>query len=173
MNFFKYFPTIPYAFNVDDSMFTLTLTNMSVHFIIKQQIKQNITVFYNYIIQDGERPDSLSVKLYGSVAYTWVILLVNNIFTLFDWPLTASEFNNYIIEKYGSVAAADAQTVYLTVGGSQVDATTYGLLTSQQQGGTTTMYELELSQNDAKRNILIVPAAFIGPLATDLQAAFS
>jgi hypothetical protein len=104
MQFFRYFPQLSYE--IGDVK--VDLTNITAHVLIKERLQQNIRTFYDYVVQDGERPDTVAAKLYGSVNHTWIVLLLNNIFSLFDWPLGHDEFNDYMVEKYGSVAAAQA-----------------------------------------------------------------
>ncbi len=171
MNFFKYFPTVLYSFQTVATERGFEVTNMTVHFKMVEKLKQNITVFYDYIVQDGERPDTVATKLYGSPAYTWVVLLLNNIMSLYDWPLNNEEFNNYIIERYGSVVNAQLTTIFKTAQGYVVDGVTYGLLLASEQGPALSAYDDELEQNDAKRRIRVLPAEFIGPLMLDLKAA--
>lgn len=171
MQFFRYYPTTPYNFiDVNGRPFTLTTTNITAHLKVVERLRQNITVFYDYAVQDGDRPDTVAQKVYGSVNYTWIVLLLNNIFTLFDWPLTAEEFNNYIVERYGSVAAAQATRIYLTPNGYRTDAMTWAGLVG---GTTTTAYDDEIVKNDAKRRIRIVPVAFVAPLLAELSAVFA
>ena len=64
---------------------------------IKDSIKSDIAAYYPYLVQEGERPDILSFRYYGSVSYAYLILLFNNIIDpQFDWPLNTIDFENYI-----------------------------------------------------------------------------
>jgi hypothetical protein len=169
MKFFKYFPHIDYTFQNSNGAYVLDLTNTTVHVRLAEAIKKNITVMYDYQIQDGQRPDSVSVDLYGVVDYTWIILLVNNIFTLFDWPLNNDEFNKYIIEKYTSVAVAQALLRYRTVDNYIVDLATFNALDGNQRGEPQTTYDYELNLNDAKRRIRVVPAPMVPAMDRELR----
>lgn len=47
----------------------------------------------DYYIQDGESPEDISAKLYGSTEYSWLILMVNNIAHIKDeWFISAEDF---------------------------------------------------------------------------------
>lgn len=168
MNFFKYYPEIPYQFQSNGN-YNLTITSIEDYVLLVSAIQKNVTIFYPYKIQDGERPDTVSVNVYGVPDYTWIILIVNQIFTLFDWPLQSDEFTNYIIEKYGSVANAQTTYIYQTNDGYQVDFTTWSALTAQQQLPPLDNYDYELDLNEVKRNIQIVPAVFITQLDASLK----
>ena len=46
-------------------------------------------------------PESISLKIYGTVSYYWTILVANNIVNPFtDWVKTGQPFLNWINEKY-------------------------------------------------------------------------
>lgn len=68
----------------------------------KASIKEDLLLYSKYTIQDGERPDHLSQKFYGSPDYYWTFFMVNenlvNIHT--DWPLSRKEFESMIASKY-------------------------------------------------------------------------
>lgn len=84
-----------------------TVTNILFRIGIIKEYVNNTTAYYDYIIQDGEKPEILAEKFYGSPEAHWVIILANDIVDpQYDWPLNYDEFNNYIIGKYGSVANA-------------------------------------------------------------------
>jgi hypothetical protein len=54
-----------------------------------------------YFIEDGERPDVVSYKLYGKPDLHWLLFLFNDIINpLFDWPLSAKDIQRNIEEKY-------------------------------------------------------------------------
>ena len=68
----------------------------------------NSAGFYQTIeVIDGERPDHLSQRLYGSDKYHWTFLLLNpqikNIWD--DWPMKYSQLVEYCTEKYQYLAA--------------------------------------------------------------------
>jgi len=173
MNFFKHFPQMLYTFKDGDSEFSLNLTNLTVRVMLAERVKSHVSVIYDYIVQDGERPDSVSVKLYGSSEYTWIILLLNDIMSLFDWPLTTKEFNSYIIEKYGSIAAAQSQTIYRTVDGYEIDGTSWAALPAAKRGTSITSFDKEYDLNERKRRIKVIPATFVGQLQSQLQSLLS
>lgn len=173
MDFFQNFPTIPYAFQTPRGNATLTLTNIAAHVQIIARAKEAMWVFYDYVIQDGDRPDTVAVKVYNDAQYTWVVLMLNNIFTLFDWPLTQRELDLVIAEKYGSLTNAKSAWLYRTVAGFWLDHTSYTALPAAQQGVPQTSYDWEIDQNEAKRRIKVVPAQFLTALTSELKKAFS
>lgn len=171
MDFFKFFPQTAYKFQVSDDAtpFELRITNPTVRVKIQERLRDHISAFYDYIIQDGDRPDTIAQNVYGSPSYTWLVLLANNILSLYDWPLTNEEFNNYITERYGSVSAAQAETTYYTADGDVVDNITYNAMDASERGSTSSAYDDELEANEAKRRIKIIPAGFAESLVLELR----
>ena len=63
-------------------------------------------------IRDGDTPEILSYKLYGTPEKHWIILLMNDIVDpLFDWPLKQQNVINFVNSKY-SANASVGQTGY-------------------------------------------------------------
>ena len=78
---------------------------------IKKSIRDNVLLYTYYTIQDGERPDHVSLKLYGTIDYYWTFFMVNdNLVNLVkDWPLSTFELDNKIGAKYkGYVLSTDS-----------------------------------------------------------------
>jgi len=200
MNFFHYFPTLRYHIQDGNTSFDVNITNLTAHVTIVEKLKQAITVFNEYIIADGDRPDSVATQVYGGPEYTWLVLVVNNIQSHFDWPLTELEFDRYITDKYAYLvpeyaielenqtnpgqAIARSQWrlrvrektyqrfVYKTALGFFVDELTYESMSADNRGTKTALYDHEWTLNEAKRRIKIIPQEFVGPLVAELKRAF-
>lgn len=169
MNYFQYQNRIDYTFDTT----TVVLTDITERAKIAERLAQYTTAMYDYIIQDEQRPDTVAELVYGDVRYTWIVLLVNNIISLYDWPLTTKEFGEYLIQKYGSLAAArSGPRVYYTVNGDRVDATTYSLLSVSKRGETLTPYEQEERDNEAKRRIRIIPTRFLPSIEQAIKTLY-
>lgn len=166
MKYFQYFPSLTYDFDGIQR----PVTNLTANVKMVERLKQHVTVLYDYIVEDGDRPDTVSDKLYGSVNYTWIILLANNIHSLYDWPLTSEEFDRYIIDKYGALSTAHSSVYYRTTDGDLIDQTSYETwLSEDRRGGTISYYDYELARNEAKRRIKVVPQAFAEALTMELR----
>lgn len=120
---FVYYPKILYKIN-DFDLIKLTDVNVSV------RIKDFINSFRGlairpYLVQNGERPDSVSFKLYGTTKYDYIIMLVNNIDSVYDqWPMDDETFENYIIKKYGSISAAQSTIAFHYTGKGDIVSNT-------------------------------------------------
>jgi hypothetical protein len=96
--FFKNYPQTLYNFGNETS--ATAFQNISGYVDVIDQVKNNIN-FYQYLtVQDGERPDTLSQQIYGSVKYYWMFYLLNDDIRELGWPLTTQRVvlkaqNNY------------------------------------------------------------------------------
>ena len=182
MNYFQYQSVVPYTFTTGGVTTTMSIVNITQRARIAERLRQHTTTMHDYVIGDHERPDTVAQKVYGSVKYTWIVLLMNNIVSLYDWPMTNSEFELYLIGKYGSLtnsqyqgtrtdAAWSAAKFYYTTEGDRVDATTYAGL-GTRQGITNTPYIQEVEDNDTRRTIKVVSRRFLPGMLTALKTLY-
>jgi len=166
---------------------------------IREDFFRSSVTFNKYNIIGEERPDQISKKFYGSPEYDWVVLLSNNIINLRnEWPLSDSEFNNYIQSKftaseltsphhYETVVTFDTRGKMIVPGGKLVDSNfsvTYfdeelqDVLNNQTiQGKSITInpvrsisvYEYEIEQNEKKRNIYVLNPIYLQTIIDDLE----
>ena len=189
-NYFHTFPTLPY--DTDGTMPNKyqTVRNIMNRAKIKDSIKSDIAAYYPYLVQEGERPDILSFKYYGSVSYAYLILLFNNIIDpQFDWPLNTIDFENYIIAKYGSVSAAyDETKFYYQIIRAEVpktsvqdrvdevkyiiDETAYDALADAVRKKVSA-YDFEVEVNDNKRYIRVINKDFIADVDYQYKQAMT
>lgn len=113
--YFSYFPTVSYDLFFDGQKSELTDIFRIVK--VKNQYKDDVTYYTYYDIQDGERPDVVSTKLYGTSDYYWTFFMVNdnlvNIHT--DWPMSTDDLEHLIDKKYaGTVLTTnnDISTIF-------------------------------------------------------------
>jgi hypothetical protein len=139
VNFFQYQPQVPYVFTNDTGYRdTLVMVDITTRAQILQRIQTVVSSYYDYVIADYERPDTVAVSLYGHARYTWLVLLLNNMFGLHDWPLNYEEFQRYLTTKYGSLDRAQAVTTdadyYFDATHTYVTADEYANLSDVNKG---------------------------------------
>ena len=100
MSFFKLFPKIGYDFarngikqNVVDIYRSTTILPSTL---------DNVTTYKYYEIQNGERPDIVSQRLYGSPNYYWTFFILNDFLHdgLAGWPMSQEELAGYMATEY-------------------------------------------------------------------------
>jgi hypothetical protein len=102
--YFNYFPKTPY-YSSKDSKSLDTVTNITTRFNFDSRFRENAATYYKYKIKDGDTPEILAAKLYGSSEKHWVILTLNNIVDpIFEWPLANRSMGKFINSKYASKA---------------------------------------------------------------------
>lgn len=93
-----------YLTNFSDDNYTLEFRNIQpVKATLKDifsfldllpDYKDRGTSFRQYIVKEGELPEDVALRFYGSEDYWWVICLFNDIKNpLTDWPLTEEQIN--------------------------------------------------------------------------------
>ncbi len=78
------------------------------YIIFEKSLKQNSSLFYPYDIQDGDTPEIIASKYYGSPEKHWIVLMFNDIIDpQYDWPLNQRTLIKYINDKYAANGAAN------------------------------------------------------------------
>jgi hypothetical protein len=97
-NYFKNFKFVPYSFgNREDPVL---FNNLTEYVDIIDKIKQEVSFLNRYTIVGGDRPDSLSFKLYGSIDYYWTFYLMNDDLRYSGWPVDTGGLLEAAISKY-------------------------------------------------------------------------
>jgi hypothetical protein len=83
---------------------TVTVSDIFRHITFDVQ-NSTPNAFYDYYIQDGETPESVSLKIYGSTAYSWLVLLINGLADRnSDWFTSQEQFLQSKELNYGGDA---------------------------------------------------------------------
>ena len=98
--YFRYYPRTIYAQDAEQDSVDV-VTNLVTRFSFEKKFKENTSVFQKYDIRDGDTPESIAYKLYGSSENHWIVLAMNDIVDpQYDWPLDQITLNNFIDSKY-------------------------------------------------------------------------
>ena len=184
--YFRPFPKIQY--DLKKNNLPLLLTNVTARYKIRDRLKDRVAIYYDYVVQDSDRPDLIAFKYYNDETLDWLIYLVNDIIDpYYDWPLTQDSFNKYMTTLYGSVANAKA-TVYeyrklLNKQSVLFDGTIiperYVVVDKNIYDGTATdmrreidAYEFYDEQNNEKRKIRILDKRFVTDIKSEVELMF-
>jgi len=108
MNFFNKLPTITYNGNL--------ARNIMARAKLSDATKSNSRLFFPYTLDGDKRVDVLSNQYYGNPGYTWLVWFANEtIDPYYDLPLNVLDFEQYIINKYGSVELAQRKTAHYRI----------------------------------------------------------
>lgn len=86
MSYFRYFPFVEYKFGDED--LPDAFHNLSVYSDIFDELKNNVSFYEDYFLEDGMRPDQLSYDLYGTPDLHWTFYLMNNKLREQGWPVS-------------------------------------------------------------------------------------
>ena len=87
--FFKNFPLINYKFGNEST--SALFQNISVYIKLIDEIANDVAFYSTLHIQDFDRPDSLSYKLYDTTEFYWTFYYLNTDIRESGWPLPQSD----------------------------------------------------------------------------------
>ena len=87
--YFQDFPSLEYRFG--NETFSTNFQNIAAYVDVIDTVKDNLSYYTNYEILDGDRPDVMSMKLYGDMTYYFTFFLMNDHLRESGWPMTAKE----------------------------------------------------------------------------------
>ena len=198
-NYFRRLPNLDYPSLLNDRESNIDFVqtkNLFRRAKIREDLFANFMQFDKYQIIGDERPDNVAEKVYDRDDYDWIILMSNNIIDINnEWPLTQSQLNEFLNEKYtpqelvsihhyetlelrdnknqlilpaGLVVDENFNLEYLS--GGQVKSTNMNpVFGNARPVKAVTFYDYENSQNDKKRNINVLKQEFLGLFIKDFE----
>ena len=167
MPFFKQFPKIEYDFNRTGAVTEMLDIFRSVRPL--PDLVDNFSGYRFYEVINGERPDIVSQRLYGTSDFYWTFFIVNDF--LHDgyrsWPMSQEDLYAYINKEYDG-KVIEIQTTTLTDGDgriSTVDSIAGKFQLGEQLVGQTSGAQGKLIKKNTDMNQLIVQnvtKAFLG-----------
>ena len=146
--------------------------------------------FTKYQIKGNDRPDNVAFDVYGRMDLDWVVLTSNNIINVQDeWPLNQIDFDEYLLEKYGTYEKLNDVHHYETteiknnenitivpaglVVTSDYSITYYngdtGRMTTEKPVVSITNYQHEEKLNNDKRNIFLLKQRYLNVIIDDFE----
>ena len=100
INFFSDFPTT--AYTLDDYGSQQVVVDIFRRVLFSKEYKDNSSYYEKYDVIDGETPEEVSFRFYGTTSFHWLILMVNDIIDpRFEWPLSENNLVKNTESKYG------------------------------------------------------------------------
>ena len=163
--FFSLFPKRTYDIsgNGNEKLVTDILRRIK----IRESIKDNSSLFDKYDVSNGETPEEIAYKIYGSPEYHWVILLLNDITDrYYGWPLSEYAFEQYVKNKYSNPSSVHhyevTQSSGRTTSNGPEDYSHKIEVNSDATGAeAVTNYEYERRLQEQKRQIKLLDPAYL------------
>ena len=194
-SFFSNAPDFNYVNRSDDGISDGDYTKVKNFFKkakLREDIIGNVAFFEKFTVQGDDRPDNVANEIYGNPFLDWVVLLANNIVNIqSEWPMSQTDFNTYVTEKYENedtlyngihhYEANEVKTtndVIIIPSGTRVSvgqSVSYFDNGSQEQVTVTnialpiTNFMHEQKINDDKRNIFLLKPRFLNLVFDDME----
>jgi len=203
MTYFDQLPNMFYDLSGISPANPIITKNILARAKIRETLKNASLIYYTYNIKDTDTPEIIADKYYGNPNRHWIVLIANNIVDpQYDWPMPYRIFDNFIVNKYGSLSSAkttvhhynkiitkvDSFTGFITETKYEIDADTYASLPATTNevfnltgGGTVTItttkeaitqYSYEDSLNESKRVIKIIDKVYASQIENELENIF-
>lgn len=191
MAYFKFLPDIQYIspFESRQSNDEYVLAkNLFKRIKISDDGSGAAFLFNKYVIEEGERPDTVSAKVYGNSNYDWLVIVAAGIINQRDeWPLSSQELYEFALNKYGNDLTAikhyrttevkDSNGRLILPAGQIVDknftiANPDNPLSTLNPVEGLTNYEYEYELNNEKRTINMIKPEYRLQIVTELANLF-
>jgi len=173
MAYFEKFPKILY--DIDNTKNYKLVTDILRRVKVRESIRDNVELFDKYDVDSGDSPETIAYKIYGSVRYYYVILLLNNIKDrYYDWPLSYQAFESYVKDKYANPSGIHHYEITQSSGtttSNGPDDYDYLIEVNSTQPGAVavTNYEYEQRLQDKKRQIKLLKPGFLRAFETEFE----
>ena len=192
-NYFSQLPDFEYVSRLPDSRISdyITVKNLFMRGKLREDIFSEASIFTKYKIVGNDRPDNVAFEVYGDANLDWLVLTCNNIINVYDeWPMTQINFENYLLEKYGTYENINAthhfettevkntSGVVIVPAGLEVDSNYSITFFDEKIEGMTTVnspvievtnYVYEDRLQDDRRNIFLLKPRFLNVVKDDLE----
>jgi hypothetical protein len=157
--YFDKFPSFLYPFKINGKIEHKLVKDISQNVRVRKEILSNVTLYDEYDIRDGETPEIIAEKVYGSPHYHWVVMLCNDKYSYVDdFPLTIPQLEKYIDTKYGANKYATHH---------YVDAN--GYIVGSAHGTSVSNYDYEFTLNETKRRIKLIAPSLLNTIIKNFK----
>ena len=148
MSYFSRFPKAAYDFNREGVLNSVVDIFRQVRPL--QNYVDNFSAYRFHEIQDGERPDVLSKRLYDTPDFYWTFFLINDHLHdgLSSWPMTTLNLQEYIKKEYNGYALETRPNIKRDTDGgiTEFENSIASTVKDQDQGAFTPGTTVTLSQ---------------------------
>ena len=196
-NYFKKIPNFQYTSRLPDSKIGdyITVKNLFKRGALEPDIIENLSFHSKYEIRGDDRPDNVAFDVYQNSNLDWLVLLCNNIINIQnEWPMLQNDFDQFLLDKYGTYEKLNATHHYETKevkNSSGVIMVPKGLQCESDYSITyfdfkterketilsadltteVTNYQYEAAIEDKKRDIYLLKPRYLGIIQDDMEVA--
>lgn len=171
MKYFENMPLIRYPIKFNDEKTSLfkqdliefaTTIDLNVRYSLHELVINNPFATYDYVWQDGDRPDNIARFYYGDAYYDWLVLLSAQIFDYYhELPLSIDQLVEFINKKYNTTFEESLNLLhhYEDGDGFWIDYDSYYIEPEPKK--IVCVYDYEYEQNELKRNIKLISVDYL------------
>tara|TARA_R100001443_G_scaffold19648_1_gene31417 strand:+ start:1489 stop:2154 length:666 start_codon:yes stop_codon:yes gene_type:complete len=196
-NYFRNVPNFDYVSRLPNAKISdyVTVKNFFKRGFLREDIFQELSFFTKYKIKGDDRPDNVAWNFYQESQLDWLVLTCNNIVNIqTEWPLTQTNFDRFLLDKYETHEKLNDIHHYETIEikntdgnvllkeGLEVDKsfsmTYYDDITKKQVTPTVftkeiTNYQFEEKIENEKRNIYLLKPRYLNIIYDDMEEMMS
>ena len=196
-NYFRNVPNFDYVSRLPNAKISdyVTVKNFFKRGFLREDIFQELSFFTKYKIKGDDRPDNVAWNFYQESELDWLVLTCNNIVNIqTEWPLTQTNFDRFLLDKYETYEKLNDIHHYETIEikntdgnvllkeGLEVDKsfsmTYYDDITKKQVTPTVftkeiTNYQFEEKIENEKRNIYLLKPRYLNIIYDDMEEMMS
>ena len=193
----KYFSQLPdfeYVSRLPDAKISdyIQVKNLFKKGKLREDIFQSVAIFEKYQIRGDDRPDNVAFDFYQDSNLDWLVLACNNVINIqSEWPLRQTDFDRYMLEKYGdydtlfngahhyeTTEIKDGNGIIVMPAGLKTDSTFAFSYTDSRSdtlfnlsniAKAVTNYEYESQIEDDKRNIFLLKSRYLNIVRDDME----
>ena len=193
MAYFQFIPNIEYSSPFSDKT-SVNATVIAKNLFRRVKLSESASLlssaylFNKYVIEEGERPDTVATKYYGNSNYDWLVIFSAGIVNQrHEWPLSSKDLYEYCAKKYGDELTAvkhyrttevkDSDGRLILPAGKVVDQN-FTIPNPDNPVSTLnpveglTNYEYEYELNAAKREINLIKPSYRLQVVSELSELF-
>lgn len=157
--YFNNFPDLFYQFDVNGVPTLKVVKDITHNVRFRKAILDQITLFDEYDIKDGETPEIIAAKYYGNSEHHWIVMLCNQRYDYIeDFPKSTRTLEQYINTKY----AEPYGTHHYELDGYIVSEETPGAV-------SVSNYEYEDRLNESKRRIKLISPSLLNQIVANFK----
>ena len=167
MNFFRNFPkTYVKVENVNIALIDISIRTKIMDWITKTN---EHLVKGTYILETEQRPEQACYELYDTTDYTYILLILNNVYDVYeDWIHPTEILDRLIIKQHGSIDAARNKIYqWYDFSGTEVSEK------SPQRHKSLSYYDKMMQDNERKRKIKTLDLASTMRIHNDFAQVLS
>ena len=166
--YFSKFPDIIYDPD-RDGQFQIC-KNILRRVALREKVRTNTLLYDTYDVNEGESPESLADRLYGSPEYHWVVLMVNNVTDRYhDWPMSTPQFLEMVADKYDNVDAVHHYEITQESGSTKVKINIGTDNTDYPSATPITNYEYELERQNTISRVRLLDPSYLSQFVSEFE----